>query len=405
MDTVRDSASIRVQHRRLLLGLLWNEGETSRADLARATGLSRSTVSAIVSELLETGLVHETRAGASTGGRRPIILAFRDDAAVLIGVDLDASSIAVASSDLRLRVLGMRSSRFPVRDDPEGTLALIERLVRELLVELGGGQRLVGIGVAAPSPIDPRRPGHLSPTVVPAWRNIDLQDRLRASFGRPVFVDNDANAGALAELWWGAGRDGGDLIYLKVATGIGAGLVLDGQLFRGTAGIAGEIGHVTIDPKGPLCLCGLRGCLATMVGTGALLEQVVLKRGAFRASPLLHGPITIDSLVSAALDGDPLAVEVVEDAGRVLGIGVASLLNVLNPGRVVLGGELVETGEVLLEPLRRTVQSRALAESIAHADIDRSALGAKAIVMGAATLVLQAALEDPDLIPRPTAQA
>ena len=400
LDRVHDSASIRVQHRRLLLGLLWSQAEGSRAELARSTGLSRSTVSAIVSELLDTGLVHETRAGASTGGRRPIILAFRDDAAQLIGVDLGASHVSVARSDLRLRIAGQRFARHDVRDAPWGALALVERLVRELLEEVGGVNSLIGIGVAAPSPIDPRRPGRRSHSVVPRWRGIDLVEVLGAAFGRPVFVDNDANAGALAELWWGAGRSGGDLAFVKVATGVGAGLVLGGELFRGTAGIEGEIGHLTVDPQGPECLCGLRGCLVTFVGRAALIETVRKRRDAFRSSPLHVDPITLEGIVRAALDGDPLGQEIIEEAGRILGVGVASLLNVLNPGRVVLSGELVEAGELLLSPLRQTVRSRALAESIAHVDIDRSTLGPKGVVMGAATLVLQAALAEPALIPQ-----
>ncbi|MEO0323565.1 MAG: ROK family transcriptional regulator [Myxococcota bacterium] len=400
LDRVHDSASIRVQHRRLLLGLLWSQAEGSRAELARSTGLSRSTVSAIVSELLDTGLVHETRAGASTGGRRPIILAFRDDAADLVGVDLGASHVAVARSDLRLRVRDHRHARHDVRQDPWGALALVERLIRDLLEESGSADRLIGIGVAAPSPIDPRRPGRLATSVVPEWRGIDLVEVLGAAFGRPVFVDNDANAGALAELWWGGGRSGGDLAYVKIGTGVGAGLVLGGELFRGTAGIAGEIGHLTVDPQGPECLCGLRGCLATFVGRSALLETVKNRRTAFRSSPLQQDPVTLEGIVSAALGGDPLGMEIIDEAGRLLGLGVASLLNVLNPGRVVLAGELVEAGELLLSPLRQTVQSRVLAESVAHVDIDRSTLGPKGVVMGAATLVLQAALAEPALIPR-----
>jgi len=401
MDRVHDSTSIRVENQRAILRLLWRLGESSRADLARRTGLSRSTVSSIVAELLETGLVRETRSGASTGGRRPIMLAFAYDAAVIVGVELGASHIIVGITDLRAQVRATRRSSFDVREEPDGALTVVEAFVSDLLKEARRStDEVVAIGVGAPSPIDPREPGRLSPTVVPKWRGFDVASRLDERFGRPVLVDNDANLGALAELWWGAGRDGGDLVFVKVATGIGAGLVLGGRVFRGAAGIAGELGHLSIDPTGPECMCGLRGCLATFVGTRQILDRVLAARDGYRASPLREDPVDLPALVAAVRANDPLAIEVVQDAGRILGIGVAGLLNVLNPARVILGGELVAAGDALLTPLRHTVKSRALAESIAHAEIDASQLGDHVIVVGAASLVLEAALDDPSLFPQ-----
>lgn len=397
---VLDAASMRAQHRQLMLNLLWREREASRADLARRTGLSRSTVSAIVADLLETGLVREARTGVSTGGRRPIVLAFQDDAALLLGVELGASHVSVVLTDLRCKVRDHRRVPCPVRDDPEGALELVEQCIGELLGGTGKTHpSLVGIGVAAPSPIDPRRPGELIAAIVPKWEGYDLVRQLERRFKRPVLVDNDANLGALAELWWGTGCSG-NLAYLKLATGIGAGLILDGRIFRGARGVAGEIGHMTIDPKGPECMCGLRGCLTTLVGTQRLFERVRELRGRHPSSPLQTDPLTVDALVDAALDGDKLARKVIAEAGRTLGIGVANLLNLVNPERVVIGGDITRAGELLFEPLEETVRTRALAASIAHAEISRSPLGEHGIAIGAATLVLKKALADPSMFPR-----
>lgn len=402
LDAVIDASTIRSQHRRLMLQLLWKERETSRADLARRTGLSRSTVSAIVQDLLETGLVHEVRTGVSTGGRRPIVLAFDDEAAYLVGVELGASHVTAVLTDLRGRVLDGDEVPCPVRDDPAEALDVVRRMVKPLLERRRGiARRTVGVGVAVPSPLDPERPGHMVSSIVPRWDGIDVGARLRSVFRRPIMLDNDANLGALAELWWGAGTDDGSLAYLKVATGIGAGLIFAGRIFRGAGGIAGEIGHTSIDPKGPVCMCGLRGCLTTLVGTQYLFERVRSLRRRYRKSRLQDEPLTVGVLVDAALAGDRLAVRVVEEAGRTLGIAVANLMNLMNPARVVVGGALTRVGDLLLDPLRDTVSNRALAESIAHADIVRSPLGEHGIAVGAATLVLETALANPTLFPPP----
>ena len=386
---------MRAQHRRLLLQLLWSEREASRADLARATGLSRSTVSAIVADLLETGLVREVRAGRSTGGRRPIVLAFQHEAACIAGVELGASHVSAVLMDLFGNVLDHREVSCAVRDEPEHALHVVRDCVGALLVgSPDARRRLVGVGVAAPSPIDPKRPGRLVPTLIPAWEGIDVIERLQGSFGRPIFVDNDANAGALAERWWSEAPDG-NLAYLKVATGIGAGLIVDGRILRGAEGVAGEIGHMTIDPGGPPCKCGLRGCLNTLVGTQQLLDRVRAMRPDHEPGPLHADPISLERLVAAASDGDSLACAVIREAGRTLGVGIANLLNLFNPQRVVLGGAITLAGDVLLDPIRQMISTRALAASTTS--IERSPLGEHGIAIGAATVVLEHALAQPSM--------
>ncbi len=216
-----------------VLRLIWDERAISRADIARRTGLSRSTVSEVVTELLATRLVDEAGEGASSGGRRPIVLEFQDDACVILGVDMGATHVSVALTDLRGRVLAWENRPFPVRSDPEGTRALIAEFCAECLRSWGGDPaRLVGIGIAVPCPVDPRHQGRFSTHVLPAWKGRAGFEALGARFGAPIFIDNDANLGAVAERWWGAGRGFDDFTYIKVATGVGAGHMVGGRIAR-----------------------------------------------------------------------------------------------------------------------------------------------------------------------------
>ena len=257
--------------------------------------------------------------------------------------------------------------------------------------------QVLGIGVAVPSPVDKAHPGELLPLILPRWVGHNIATHLEKDFGRPVFVDNDANLGALAELWWGVGSSAADLAFIKVATGIGAGLIINGRIFRGSSGIAGEVGHTSIDTHGPRCVCGLKGCLTTFIGTPALLRRA---NAELRASGSdRRAPASIDELVSAALDGDPVAVEVICYAGDKLGIGIANMLNLLNPQMVVIGGGIARAGDILLGAIRETILGLSLPASISNTEIKATSLNEWGIALGAATLVLEAALEDPSLFP------
>jgi predicted NBD/HSP70 family sugar kinase len=376
--------------------LIWRERQISRAEISRRTDLSRSTVSDVVSEILETGLVAEVGSGASQGGRRPIVLQFEDDAAVILGVDLGATHVAVALTDLRGAVLAWEHQKHPVRDDPPGALALVNRLAERCLVTWGGSRRLLlGIGMAVPSPVDPARPDALNEVVVPSWKGVSVGQALRKQFRVPLLVDNDANLGALAERWWGAGRGIDNFAYIKLATGIGSGFFVDGRIYRGASGIAGEVGHLSIDPNGARCGCGLRGCLVTTLGSPALLRRARDLLQVHPGSALAGREFGVTILEDAALAGDPLALQVVREAADQLGIAVAGLLNLLNPAVVIMGGGLARLGDTLLEPLRQVVRSRTLASSVEVSRIVTSQLGARAIAVGAATLLLDRALSDP----------
>ena len=241
------------------------------------------------------------------------------------------------------------------------------------------------------------------PLILPKWEGYNIVSHLEDSFKRPVFLDNDANLGALAELWWGAGSSAKDLAYIKVATGIGAGLIIDGRIFRGSGGIAGEIGHTSIDPNGPQCVCGLNGCLTTFIGTSALLARAkdILRASGSNRPP----PASIDELVDAALDGEPMAVELIHYAGDKLGIGISNMLNLLNPKMVVLGGGIARAGDLVLDNVHKTIRSLSLPASISNTEIRTTGLNEWGIAVGAATLVLQGALERPALFPTQSQEA
>ena len=393
-------AQIRAQHRGLLLRLIWRERLISRAELARRTGLSRSAISAIVSDLLSTGLIQETGAGSSSGGRRPILLGFDDDALSIVGIDMGATHIAIAVTNLRGQVKAWRSEPCSVRDEPKRALELMQELIDSALSEAGVEKgRLIGIGVAVPSPVDPDEPTHLSPVVLPKWQGVNLVEYLEATYGVPVGMDNDANLGALAEQWWGAGKDGQDLAYVKVATGVGAGLIIHGDVYHGTAGISGEIGHIPVDPAAGRCVCGLEGCLNLRIGTAELIKRANSLRDEHPNTTLPKRGLTVNRIVEEAFEGDRLSRTVVEEAGQLLAISVAALLNLLNPAKVVFGGSLTRANELLLQPLRLALGERTPSASVKRSQLVISALGIEGTARGAATLVLRAVLDDPALFP------
>lgn len=381
-----DPARQRLENRKVLLNLLWSERTISRADIARETGLSRSTVSAIVADLLETELVEARGAGTSKGGRRPIILGFNDNAKALVGVEMGATHVAVMVTNLRGQRQAWLDVAHPVREDPQGSLALTARLVREALEEAGHPlNKAVGVGVALPSPVGPR--GEVAPQILPAWKGQRPGVHLEEALGLPVFVDNDANLGAVAEHWWGSALDGSDLMYVKLATGIGAGFIVDGRLYRGAWGGAGEVGHMSIDVEGPPCACGMRGCLVTRVGGVALLQRARELAGE-------AAPTTLLELAQSAREGDEVASGVIGDAGRELGAAFASLLNVLDPRTIVVGGSLTHAGDALLGPLREVIAQRSPFAPVTPPEVVATELGESGIALGAATSVLQAALLD-----------
>jgi predicted NBD/HSP70 family sugar kinase len=252
-------------------------------------------------------------------------------------------------------------------------------MVHEVLSQAGAGRsRVVGVGVGLPGPVDRKRGVVGSTSILPGWVGVRAAEELEARLGYPVEVDNDANLGALAEASWGAARGCTEVVYIKISTGIGAGFILDGRPYRGATGTAGEIGHTSVDPAGRFCYCGNRGCLETVAAGPALIE--VLRRG--------NQELTLAEVVAMALAGESTSRRAVAEAGRHVGVAVANLCNLLNPERVVVGGQLAAAGDVLLDPLRDSIRRYAVQAAAESVDVVPAAFGDRAEVMGALALAL-----------------
>jgi len=389
-----DIHAMRAQNTAVVARLAWERPKgISRAEISQRSGLSASTVSTIVSQFLDSGLFVPGQVAASRTGRPPRILHFNYDHNHVVGVELGAAHVTVALCDLHGEIRWHRSEEWDVARDPEGAIARIIDGVDEARRRPEARGRTLPIGLALPCPVDQRSPDQLSPRLFPAWANVRLAARLHERFGLRVIVDNDANCGAMAEAWAGAGRDGADLVYIKVATGVGAGIIVEQLPFRGADGIAGEIGHTCIDMNGRQCRCGLRGCLEAEIGSRALLDRVAEALAAGRETTLaaIDTPSEVD-VVDAALAGDAVAREIIRGAGVALGVAVANLLNLLNPSKVVIGGRLARASEILLAPLRETARERALWTSIERAEVRLSELGPGVVARGAAFHVIRGAL-------------
>jgi predicted NBD/HSP70 family sugar kinase/biotin operon repressor len=375
--------SLRERNRRELLDTLRRKGSASRAELARLTGLSRSTVSTLVADLQSTGLVveHEGPASGSRGtqqGRPPTLLTLDRSAGLVLGIDFGHETVHVAIADLSRTILAERVRALDVDNSAARALDLAVRLADEVVAAAGvDGERILGVGVGLSGPIDIAAGMIHAGKILPGWAGVRPVDELAGRLGLRVHLDNDANLGALAEVTLGAGIGARDAIYLMVSGGVGAGLILGGELYRGTGGTAGELGHVLVDESGPICRCGNRGCLEMMAGGRAILALL-------RSS---HGDdLTLDEVMALAEDGDSGARRAIADAGRVLGRSIAALVNAFNPELVIVGGAVSVAGDVLLDPLREAVHRYAIPSAAADVRITRGVLGERAEVLGALEL-------------------
>jgi predicted NBD/HSP70 family sugar kinase len=377
--------SLRDANRRLLVQALSGRGVASRAELARITGLSRSTVSSLVNDLLKSGLIVErveedSAPQSSQVGRPPVLIALSPSAGAAIGIDFGHSHIAVAVADLSHTVLAERWQEIDVDHLAVEGLDTGAELVEAALDEAGVDRdRVVGVGMGLPGPISDENQTVGSTSILPGWVGVNAADEMARRLGMAVDVENDANLGALAEAVWGAGRGAPDVAYIKASSGIGAGLVIGGRLHRGVGGTAGEIGHTPYREDGAVCRCGNRGCLETVARTDVITSSVAAGRG---------GPLTIGDVIDLARAGDPPAQRVIADAGRAIGVGVANLCNLLNPRRVIVGGELSAAGEILLAPLRDSLNRYAIPTAASDVTVVAGELGKRAEVMGALALVL-----------------
>lgn len=386
MAKVRENGSpsaraLRHVNRTRVVDALRRTGRASRGELVRATGLSRTTVGSVVGELLERGLVIEEAPVADRGRGRPSARLRLDAAAgAAVGIDFGHAHLSVAVADLSSCVLGERSVGIDVDHDAcdaiEAAVALVDEVLGETEI---GRERVVGAGLGLPGPIDARTGTVGSSVILPGWAGVNARDALAERLALPVVVDNDANLGARAEAAFGAGRGCSDFVYVKVASGIGAGLFLGGRVHTGATGFAGELGHVQVTTGGAVCRCGNRGCLESQAAVPALLELL---------RPAHGDDLDANELVRLVEAGDPGARRVVNDAGRALGRVLADLCNVLDPEAIVVGGDLAAAGAPLLDGITDSVARYALPGSARTLRVLAGELGRRAEVLGALALVI-----------------
>lgn len=364
-----------------LLQLLRDETPRTRAELAKLTGLARSTVGARVDALLATGLLAPSGEAASTGGRPPVRFAFNPEARVVIGADLGATHGRVALTDLSGRPLHEVGEELDITDGPEVVLDWLVATTQRLLDDTGrDASDLVGIGIGLPGPVEHSTGRPMRPPIMPGWDGYDVPSRVRRSFDVPVLVDNDVNIMALGEHAT-AHPDVEHLLFVKVATGIGAGIISGGRLHRGAVGAAGDLGHVAA-PHAPevLCSCGNVGCLEAVASGPAIsksLKQIDI---------IAENNADIVALVRG---GSVPAAHAVRQAGRTIGEVLATCVSLLNPEVIVIGGSLVQAGESLIAGVREVVYGRSLPLATGGLQIVVASTGVQAAVIGAATMVIQ----------------
>ena len=382
-------AALREGNRRRVVRLLRSHGPMTRAELSRSAEVSRSTISAIVAELIDEGLVEESgeMVGRGQAGRPGSLVSLNPSAGVAVGIDIDHQHLRVIAADLSHTVLGEATRPLSLDHDAKEAMSLAVELVDEILAATGVDRaRVLGVGLSLAGPIESTHGTVRPSSISPSWIGLDAAREMRQEIDLPVVVDNDANLGALAELMWGAARGVSDAVYLNVGTGIGAGLIIGGAVYRGAIGTAGEIGHATAREGGAICRCGNRGCLERYAGGTALLHELAASLG---------DDLTLDDLIERVRAGDTACRRVVADAGSLIGIHVATICNLLNPSHVIVGGPLSATGDVLLDPVRRSIARSALPIAAETVDVVPGDLGERATALGAVALVLRQAGPDP----------
>lgn len=369
----------------------------SRPQLAERTGLSRATIAILVDELLQAGLVREHGLGDSGGGRPPLLMEFNPDAAFALGARMRDGAWGIVITNLDAQVIHHLDIAVPDHS-PEAAIRTLGDGVQTIMARADAARILPAIGVGTPGLVDVYS-GVITSAVDVGWFAVPIREMVEQALGMRTFVANRSKVGALAELWCGVHPGVKDIIYVSIGTGIAAGIVHDGQLYVGVNSSAGELGHVTILPDGPLCPCGNRGCLQQLA-SGPAIANRARERLRDPGASILRGLVgdhpewvTPQTVFAAAEQGDPLALEIVTEAARYVGIAVANLVNLFNPQLVVIGGPVGQVGQVLMDPLRDEVRRRAMAYPLSAVEIVTSNLGAYAGAIGAAVLVLQQASE------------
>ena len=378
---------IRAINRSIILNTVKTMGAVARAEMARLTGLSPATVTAITADLIAEELIFEKQTGDSNGGRRPILLALNPGGRYVAGIKLMEDHAVGALTDLEATIIARQTVALPEAHDVESVLMALAGMVEALLAQAGVPRRkLLGVGLGLAGIVDSER-GVLRQSPFLGWRDLPLRDLLKAQVNAPVYIDNDVNTLTLAERWFGMGQGVDDFLTVTVGRGVGMGFVANRQFYRGASGGAGEFGHTVVDAAGAACSCGKRGCLETVVGDPGLLRA---------ANEVLARPVaSVDELLSLAESGDEQARAVFAHAGDVLGQAVANLVNIFDPQRIIISGEGVRSGKWLFDPLCAAVDLHTMPALRGDVQLSIEPWGDDDWARGAASLVLRELFESP----------
>src|ERR687898_1901583 len=378
------------------------DGPISRARLIEALNFSRGKISAEVARLVEKGLLAEKGLAQSDGGRRSSLLGIPPSAGLIAAVDVGATSIDVALTTLGSELLARQGEPADVRDGPLPTLDRVKFLLSELLEGQAANPRdVLAIGIGVPGPVEQASGLLTAPPIMPGWDRFPIRDVFAGEYAAPVFVDNEVNAMALGEHWSGVAKGVDDVVFVKIGTGIGSGIIIGGKIHRGTQGCAGDFGHICVDPNGPICSCGNTGCLEAMAAAPAVVLQA--ERCAREGeSPALaeilteKGELNTKDIGEAARRSDYCALTIIRRSGRLIGQTLAAAVNVLNPSMIVIGGGVSHIGHALLAEIRSAVYQRSLPLATRNLPVVMSELDELAGVMGASVMAAEGVLKTPD---------
>jgi glucokinase-like ROK family protein len=368
----------------------------SRADLADRMGLTRAAVTVIINDLISNGMILNTESRLTASGRPPVALEINPDQGLVAAVDMGAMHLSVALGDFSARIMEEIEVPFRVDRGPKESLQEADKILREFLHKRGlSTTHLAAIGVGVPGPVIADQGMVMAPPIMPGWDRFPIRGTLESQWGTAVILNNDAELGALGEWAYGAGRGERNLAFIKVGSGIGAGLIINQQIYGGTTGSAGEIGHLTIDENGPLCTCGNHGCLEAFAGGHAIAAQARTLVASGKRTLLSEkslDSITARDVAEAARRGDLIAQEIIQKSGTFVGIAIAGLIKLFNPSTVIIGGGVAQVGDLLTGPIRQAVRERSLRASEHSVRITTAMLGRRSSLIGALVQAINVAI-------------
>ncbi|AEM77730.1 ROK family transcriptional regulator [Thermoanaerobacter wiegelii] len=396
-----DQLLVKQINKSIVLNTIRKKGNISRAEIAGITGLNKSTVSFLVDELINEGFVREEGPGASKGGRKPIILSINNNAGCIIGIDLDVNYILIVLTDLMANVIWEKKVDVKIGESQQAIIERLIELIDEAILNAPNTIRgILGIGIGVPGIVD-----YKNGTVLMApnlkWENVPLKEIIENKFKIKVHIDNEANVGAIGEKWFGAGVKYNNFVYVSAGIGIGTGIIINGELYRGTVGLAGEMGHMTINIHDHQCSCGNTGCWENYASEKALFDyihtQLIMGKSDNYINKDNFNTLNALDIINYAQKGSEIAVEALKEIGRKLGVGIVNVINTFNPELVIIGNTLSLAGDLILDEVLKEVEKKCLVYRYYKVKIKTSKLQFHAGAIGAVSLVISELFAYPGL--------